>query len=369
MVSFSFVAPSISLIVRQVRRSRTKPGSKRTMKASWLLTGILVLGWTSRVAAEPTAHLSLTWNAPPGCPAAENVQSRVSALLGGEASASSVSDVRATGQVERTDTGFRLQLSMGVSGPPSSRVIEARSCEEIAGAAAIAIALLARSTSGSGAAAATGDTTTSSPPGEGAPNPPPAPEVPRPAPIGASQNPPESAAAPSEGLRFVIDAPIGLAGWGSLPSASLGLGVGIGLRWKALRTVVRGELWAPQNSKVSGFAAHFALQSARAEVCLLPLLHGVELGPCVGAAAQRLAGDGISSPVFSPKSQTALWASGAAGIFAAVPTPGFAPLHFFAQASVLISPIRPRFLIEQLGTVHEPGLAAPRLDLGCEWIF
>src|SRR3954466_9251447 len=118
------------------------------MKASWSLTGLLVLGWTTVVAAQPAARLALTWNGPPGCPSTENVQARVDALLGGEASASSVADVRASGQVERVDSGFRLLLSMGVGATPSSRVIEARTCDELAGAAAIAIALLARSTLG-----------------------------------------------------------------------------------------------------------------------------------------------------------------------------------------------------------------------------
>src|SRR3954462_11910902 len=129
------------------------------MKASWSLTGLLALGWTSAVGAQPTARLALTWNGPPGCPTTENVQARVNALLGGEASASSVADVRASGQVERVDSGFRLLLNMGVGSTPSSRIIEARSCDELAGAAAIAIALLARSTLGSSPGPSTAETT------------------------------------------------------------------------------------------------------------------------------------------------------------------------------------------------------------------
>ena len=100
--------------------------------------------------------MTLTWSGPPGCPTTENVQARVDALLGGEASASSVADVHASGQVERVDSGFRLQLDMGVGSTPSSRVIEARTCDELAGAAAIAIALLARSTLEHGASATPG---------------------------------------------------------------------------------------------------------------------------------------------------------------------------------------------------------------------
>src|SRR3954466_698011 len=144
------------------------------MKASWSLTGLLVLGWTTVVAAQPAARLALTWNGPPGCPSTENVQARVDALLGGQASASSVADVRASGQIERVDSGFRLLLNMGIGSTPSSRVIEARTCDQLAGAAAIAIALLARSTTEAGSAPASGDGASTGG-SNGQPNSPPAP--------------------------------------------------------------------------------------------------------------------------------------------------------------------------------------------------
>jgi hypothetical protein len=93
------------------------------------------------------------------------------------------------------------------------------------------------------------------------------------------------------------------------------------------------------------------------------------VGPCLGATAQRLIGEGVGSAVFSAKSRTVTWVSGMGGLFASLPTPGFAHLRFFGEATVLVSPARPRFVIDQLGPVHEPALAAPRLHLGCEWIF
>ena len=340
------------------------------MNASWIFSGLSVLAWASPLAAQPTARMSLTWNAPSGCPTAENVQARVDALLGGEASASSVADVRASGQVERVDSGFRLLLNMGIAGTPHSRAIEARSCDELAGAAAIAIALLARSTLSGDSTEPSASTTpgSASAPAASAENPPPAVESP-PSPDKPSPSEPTPAESPSARARFVIDAPIGLVGTGSLPSTAFGLGAALGIRWKALRAVARGELWAPQKNEVSGFSAHFAMQSARAEACLVQPLGGVELGPCLGSAVQRVAADGIGSWVLSPSSRTAVWFSGLAGIFASLPTPSFAPLRFFGEASVLVSPARPRFVIDQFGPIHEPPLAAIRVDLGCEWIF
>ena len=340
-----------------------RPG--RVSKASGCLTGLLVLGWTSALAAQPAARFALSWEGPPGCPTAENVQARVDALLDGGASSGSVADVRASGQVERVDNGFRLLLTMGVGNTPSSRVIEARSCDELAGAAAIAIALLARSSSESASAPSTADGASASAASHAPEGPPPASANREPA---SRQKEPPAAASPA-GWRFVIDAPIGVAGWGSLPSAGVGLGAALGVRWKALRFIARGELWHPQTHQVSGFVSRFTLQSGRAEGCFLQTVHGLELGPCLGAAVQRLTGEGAASEVFSARSRTTLWFSGAGGLFMSVPTPGFAHLRFFGEASVLVSPSRPRFVIDQLGPVHEPGLAAPRLDLGCEWIF
>jgi hypothetical protein len=264
---------------------------------------------------------------------------------------------------------------MGVGSTPSSRVIEARTCDELAGAAAIAIALLARSTlSGSSDSSSGGTVSSSSSSSSSSSAPdgrehPPAPPVTHPEPDTGGTKQEAHGSALSPRLRLVLDAPIGVVGWSSLPSTHLGLAAAVGARWRALRVSVRGELWQPQTDQVSGFATRFTLKSARAEACVIQNLLGVELGPCLGAAVQRLTGAGVASPVFSAKSVTATWVSGTVGLFASLPTPGFAHLRFFGDATVLVSPVRPRFVIDQLGPVHEPGLAAPHVDLGCEWIF
>jgi hypothetical protein len=362
--------------VHRARRSKLLEKARerrKLIKARWSLPGLLLLGWASPAAAQPTARMALTWSGPPGCPTTENVQARVDALLGGEASASSVADVRASGQVERVDSGFRLLLSMGVGSTPSSRVIEARTCEELAGAAAIAIALLARSTlDGGSASSSSGDGTSgAAPSGAASDGRPKAPKEVAPEPDRSAPNDKENSAAssPPARVQLVIDAPVGVAGWSSLPSAGLGLGAAVGLRWKALRAVVAAELWQPQTAENSGFATRYTLQSGRLQACLSQTVYGLELAPCVGAGLQRLSAVGLQSEVFSAASRNAVWVSGVGGLFASLPTPGFTHLRFFGEAMVVVSPVRPRFVIDQLGPVHEPALAAPRLDLGCEWIF
>lgn len=341
------------------------------MTAIGSLIGLLVIGWPLTLAAQPTARFALSWNGPPGCPTAEDVQARVDALLGGGASAGRVADVRASGQVERVDNGFRLLLSMGVGSTPSSRVIQARTCEELAGAAAIAIALLARSTIEGASAAAAGDGTAPVVPSAEPKNSPPVPASSTQETAGSTKEAPAEtrAAEPAAGLHLVVDAPLGVVGWGSLPSVGLGVGAGLGLRWKAVRVTVSGELWKAQREEASGFSTRFTLQSGRAEACLIQAVHGLELGPCIGAAAQALNGEGVPSSVFVAKSQKAMWISGSGGLFMSAPMPGFSLLRFFGEASVLVSPRRPSFVIDQLGPVHRPALAAPQLHLGCEWIF
>lgn len=325
------------------------------------------------VAAQPAAHFSLAWDAPTECPTRDEIQTRVEALLGGDASASRVADVQVEGRVERVASGFRLELSLIAGDRPTVRELEASTCDELAGAAAIAIALLARSSAASVDSTAAADTPAAAPAHEGsaslaratarAEKPATQPVATRRREISAD------AAARSERVRLLVDAPLAVVGWGSLPSMGLGVGAAVGVRWKALRAVAGGELWQPQTLDQSGFGARFELQSARAEACLTQDVIGAELGPCIGVALERLSGQGIASETFSARSSSTLWISGTGGIVAAVPVPGLSALRVLGQASVRVATRRPRFVIDQLGPVHQPALAAPKLDFGLGWIF
>lgn len=340
---------------------------------------LLTIGWVTPAAAQPTARLALSWSAPPGCPTRDAVQARVDALLGGQSSSSTVAGARANGQVERTGNGYRLLLRMGPGEGQSSRVIDAGTCEELAGAAAIAIALLARSTAtgSSGSAGTEGESTlasTSATPGGADAKPPEAAAPPAPEPAKKPEATEASNDASQESAlaarpKFVLDAPVGALSWGSLPDVGLGLGAGLGMRWKALRVMASGTLWHKQSAEIAGFSARFGLQTARVEGCLLQSAHGFELGPCAGVAVERLVGETQDSAVLKGTSRSVVWVAGTGGVFGSVATPSFPTLRFFANATVLIPTSRPRFVIDQLGLIHQPALAAPRLDFGCEWIF
>lgn len=337
------------------------------MKTSCCLLVVGWVSWAQPVAAQPTERLSLTWTAPSGCPTGDDVQGRVDALLGGETSANTVADVRATGQVERVGSSYRLQLQMAAAGVPSARVLEAGTCEELAGAAAIAIALLARESSSD---APPLESSASPPPGsDGASdaNPPRQPEPPAPAPVAATSS--SSAASSSRRAHLVIDVPLGTISWGTLPSTALGVGVAAGVRWKSLRVVAGAELWREQSIEPAGFAVEFALRSARLDACLSTTIHSLELGACTGAAVEQLVAEGIASERYAARSASSLWVSGTGSILVTLPVPGFSVLRILGQGGVRVPTSRPRFVIDQLGPVHQPALAAAKLDFGCEWIF
>jgi hypothetical protein len=356
-----------AILVTRMRATTAK-------RLGWQVLFLLLLGTAGPVAAQPTAHLSLTWDAPVGCPTRDEIHSRVDALLGGGSSASSVSDVQAAGEVERSASGYRLRLSLSAGDRPTIRELRADTCDELAGAAAIAIALLARSgttssdsTGSTDAQRTQGSTQDRASPTDSKTDKP-DPPAKRPT-TDPRDNPEEDAAARAGRLRLLIDAPLGVVGWGSLPSTGLGVGAAAGIRWKALRIVAGGELWRTQTLEQSGFSMRFGLQSARAEACLTQELSGVDVGPCAGIALERLSGRGIASQTFQARSATLLWVSGTGGVVAAVPIPGFSTLRILGQATVRVPTRRSRFVIDQLGPVHEPALAAPKLDFGCEWIF
>jgi hypothetical protein len=339
------------------------------MKTTCCLIIVGWVGWVQPVAAQPTERLSLTWTAPSGCPTGDDVQGRVDALLGGETSANTVADVRATGQVERVEGGYRLQLQMAAAGTPSSRTLEARSCDELAGAAAIAIALLARESS-SAAAASSPEANVSPPSGSGGPGDANAPRQPEP----SARAPVTSTSAPHSGTssqraQLVIDAPLGTISWGTLPETALGVGLAAGVRWKSLRVVAGAELWREQSIEPAGFAVEFALRSARLDACLTTTIHALELGACAGVAVEHLVAQGIASERYLAASATNLWVSGTGGILVALRVPGFSALRILGQGGVRVPTTRPRYVISQLGPVHQPALAAPKLDFGCEWIF
>jgi hypothetical protein len=350
---------------------RTRAALARRL--GWTASALALLVSTGAGAAQPTAHLSLTWEAPADCPTRDAIHARVDALLGGNSSASNVADVQALGQIERVGSGFRLKLSLTTGDRPTFKELDASTCDELAGAAAIAIALLARSgapgadaTGAAGSPANSRSATNSAAPTEATA------AKPEPPAKTAATGPRESSddgAGRTDRLNFLVDAPLGVVGWGSLPSLGLGVGAAVGVRWKALRVVAGGELWRTQTLERSGFSMRFGLQSGRAEACLTQDVSGVEVGQCVGLALERLSGRGVSSQTFSARSATLSWVSGSGGIMAAVPVPGFSTLRLLGQATVRVPMRRPRFVIDQLGPVHQPSIAAPKLDFGCGWIF
>jgi RNA polymerase sigma-70 factor (ECF subfamily) len=104
-----------------------------------------VLGWAGALAialsgapAQAADRLELEWQAPPECPAQDEVEDEVSTRLGETSAPQSRPTLRARGRVARDAQGYRLELQT----EHGQRSLAARSCSELATAAALILALL-----------------------------------------------------------------------------------------------------------------------------------------------------------------------------------------------------------------------------------
>lgn len=291
-------------------------------------------------AQEPKAASRLTWDAPPSCPTAEDIEARIKSRTPNPPRSVTVqvsldSDPAApTGQV---------RVTMSTDGAERSFV--APSCEEAATAVAVIVALAANK---------------AEPPPElppEKPTPPPPPPTPREQP----QPPP-----PNDAWRWVV----GLGGavdTGSLPS--LAPGVAIGVEARAPRTFVIGlEVagFAPKTERVAPAEATIALVDVLPRACaLLPFGAAVRGGTCLGAGVGIMPGE--SANVTQPRSAIgfrpeAVWLARLE-----------ATLSAWASARVeggaLVDPVRPPFRIDPWGEIYRPPLLTARLAAMVDFRF
>ena len=78
------------------------------------------MAWSQPSAAQPVAGIELRWEAPPGCPRADEVRARIRRLLGpGAASVTSKEPLAAEGTVVATNGRYRLALRVRQEKQPS----------------------------------------------------------------------------------------------------------------------------------------------------------------------------------------------------------------------------------------------------------
>jgi hypothetical protein len=338
------------------------------------------------LGAEPDAShpVAIAWDAPAGCPDRAYVERETDRLLGGRPRGGERRlEARAVALRLGPDR-WRLRLRTESGGAVGRRVLDARTCQSLADAAALVIALGYDPDAVRAAAALTvpggsGPEPTpapASPPGSESPaslptpSPSPAPSPPPPPPDRSPRPSPELVASPPA----ADDAPA--PGWlvaagaaldaGALPDVAVGLQAGAGITWRPIRVELAGTYWIAQQTRVGGGkGADVSFASGSLGAGLAFAVGPFELGPAAGVELGRIHAEAFG--VSNPGEATVLWAAATAGALA-----GWSfepPLALRLGIEAVVPFKRPRWVIEGVGAVDQPGPVGGRARLGLEARF
>jgi hypothetical protein len=346
---------------------------------------VLVLLLAACVTSSPTARaeLDLEWEAPPGCPRRSDVLDRIRALAG--SSLDKTEGLSAEGSIAHAKGRYWLTLRVRDGRDVRKRQIASDSCADLAGAAAITLALLLGIDVSAAAPQKDNDA-----PGQGAPKDGafdgdgPRTKKQRSSEAGGerggeaaarSQAPSESSAAPDASLSMrrwalLIRAPILAADLGPLPDPSLGVGLGLGMRYESWKVLLAGHVYRGQTVSAEGGAfgagADLDRMTGQLAICRGVRSGPFELAPCLGLALEHLTAQGFGVGV-SPESRQSVWPAPSAG--AVAEWYPLKSLAFFAGVTGYLELSRPRLVIEGLGEVRQLSPVAAGAVIGVEWIL
>lgn len=304
--------------------------------------------------AEQGDRVALRWSAPSGCPGGDKVLSEIDRLLG-ERGARPPKPIQATATVAQDEHGgFRVHLETQGDGEARVREVRGASCAAIADATALILALMIDP-----AAVAERDPAAPAPP----PAPPrrPPPPAPPASPPRAPRPAPRAAAVP---LSFRFAAWVG-GDVGSLPGVALGLGGTAALVYGPLRFELGVAGWPDRASSLASRPAaggDVSLVAGKSGACFLFPVARFEIAPCTAFELGRIhaAGFGVSTP----SEGSALWSALHAGALAT-----WFPIERIGLSLRLdaVFPFsRPRFVLENVGPVHQASPVAGRAAFGVE---
>lgn len=317
--------------------------------AAWLVLG------PAEVAAAPSADtppgIAVEWNAAPGCPTREVVETRLAELLGAPLAASARVDVRA--RVERVAEGFTLHLRLETAAGTDEHTLSSPDCQALADGAALVAAVAADPLAV--------DRTLQEP---AKPTDDSLPEV---LPVGPAKPPapPPKPRQPLRLLRFALRAE-GVLTYGVLPKLGFGPIVTLGLigpRWRAELAAI---YLAPRKTFVDPMQTSGAAISSwalRMRGCGVPVWRQLEFPLCAGFEGGQLS----PQPIGTVALPNTLRDKGF-GMFSAGGAIGYSPRPFiavFAGVDAIVALVRPRFVINAM-EVHRPKAAGVRANLGLE---
>lgn len=299
----------------------------------------------ARGASAASHDVDVTWTAPSGCPDAATVRADV-ARLGGTAR----DGARAIATASTRDGKWHATIAIEDGDARRARTIHAKTCAELAEAAALVVAMALRD----------------APDPEPAP-PPPSPPPPAPLPTEAPMRDARRVELPTG--AFAIGAGIhGLAG--ALPS--LASAAGGWIAWLPGRA--RLELSAYGTTAQSALApggtsgAELRMLGAAARACWIALAsRRFGVGPCAGVEAFRVSSSGLG--ITSPRDAITWGSAGALGAHAYVGA--FGPIAWTISADALAPIERPRFVLDgdPATVLHRPAAVWGRVLFGGEVRF
>lgn len=316
--------------------------------AAWLALG------PAEVAAAPSAPpagITVEWNAAPGCPSRDVVETRLAELLGAPLDASARVDVRA--RVERVSDGFTLHLRLETAAGTDEHTLSSPDCEALADGAALVAAVAADPLAVDRTLQAPAVPTDTTPPDV-------LPEGPT-KPVA----PPVKPRQPLRLLRFALRAE-GVLTHGVLPKLGFGPIVSLGLIGPHWRAELAAIYLAPR--KVFADATHtsgVAISSwaLRMRGCGVPVWRQLEFPLCAGFEGGQLS----PQPIGTAAMASTLRDKGF-GMFSAGGSIGYSPRPFiavFAGVDAIVPLVRPGFQIAGM-QVHRPDHAGVRASLGLE---
>jgi len=155
---------------------------------------------------------------------------------------------------------------------------------------------------------------------------------------------------------------------GALPSPALGVTVQLAILTPRLRVEITGTSWLDQRATLPSRAStggDFSFISGAAMACPMLMRGLVELGLCGGLELGRMSATGFG--VDHPTEDAIPWAAARASGLLLWPVSELFALRLEAGAAIPFT--RPRWVLEQVGLVDQPGPISARSQLGAEIRF
>jgi hypothetical protein len=319
--------------------------------------------------AQSSDAVELTWRVPGGCPSSADVQARIRKLAG--SASAGATPLRAEATITRGEGGrLQLKLIVRTGSSAAERIIEGRSCDDLAGATAVSLALLLKPVA---AREAAGPDVSAAAPAENAST---APAPPAPANTESAQIVPP-APAPSVAddtpsttrVEGVLLLPLFALQLGRLPQPSFGFALAGGVWIERWRILAAGTLWLPQEltmAKRPEIGATIERVDASLQACWAFPFGRFEAAPCVRVALEHVWARGTGAHVEAHTAESTGFAAGL-GLAARL---RLAPwFNLLGAVEARLDTSRPEITIEGVGRIGQLGPGALEIGIGSEWIL